>query len=292
MWKAGTLERSRTEWDVVGEVAQADRWMGRWLRGTVRGFGWNRGLSWAGAGGCMRGMKDRLLARWKSAGWNEFVLFTSVAAICVGVCLFIYVASAVKHETYRETEEHFMVSLRNPQDLSVPVGPHWLGEIGRDVSAIGGAVWVITLSLLVIGYLGMRKQWGRVALVVVTVAGGYVLSNFLKITFDRERPSVVPHLSEINSASFPSGHSMLSSLVYLTLGSLLAQAAERRREKVYFVSVAFFLTFVIGLSRVFLGVHYPTDVLAGWGAGMAWALLCWLVAAKFTPAREKLVVEG
>lgn len=227
-------------------------------------------------------MKSRLIARWKRAGWNEFVLFATIALICLGVWLFIDIAGAVQHETHRETEERFMRSLRSEVNPAVPAGPLWLVEIGRDVSALGGAVVVITLSLLVIGYLGMRGQWGRVALITVTVAGGYLLSNTLKMSFDRVRPDIVPHLSQVHSASFPSGHSMLSSLVYLTMGALLAQASDRRREKIYFVSVAFFLTFMIGLSRVFLGVHFPTDVIAGWSAGTAWALACWLVASRFS----------
>ncbi|MET0262524.1 MAG: phosphatase PAP2 family protein [Rariglobus sp.] len=231
-------------------------------------------------------MISRLKARWKTAGWNEFVLFASIAAVCVGVWLFIHIASVVAHETHLETETRFMQALRNPDNLHEPAGPLWLIEIGRDVSALGGAVVVISLSLLVIIYLGMRRQWGRVALIVVTVAGGYALSNTLKMSFDRERPDIVPHLSQVHSASFPSGHSMLSSLVYLTMGALLAQASDRRREKIYFVSVAFFLTFMIGLSRVFLGVHYPTDVLAGWSAGTAWAVTCWLVASRFRPTPQ------
>jgi undecaprenyl-diphosphatase len=229
-------------------------------------------------------MMSRWKSRWQKAGWNECVLLASVAAICLGVWLFIEIAGEVKQETHRETEERFMRSLRSEENPAVPAGPLWLVEIGRDVSALGGAVVVVTLSLLVIGCLGMRGQWGRVALIAVTVAGGYLLSTTLKMSFDRVRPDIVPHLSHVHSASFPSGHSMLSSLVYLTMGALLAQASDRRREKIYFVGAAFFLTFMIGLSRVFLGVHYPTDVLAGWSAGTAWALTCWLVASRLRPA--------
>jgi undecaprenyl-diphosphatase len=73
-------------------------------------------------------------------------------------------------------------------------------------------------------------------------------------------------------------HSMMSSVVYLTLAVLLARTMKRRRVKIYLVSAALFLSFLVGLSRVYLGVHYPTDVVAGWAGGTAWALLCWLTA--------------
>jgi undecaprenyl-diphosphatase len=105
-----------------------------------------------------------------------------------------------------------------------------------------------------------------------------LLSTVLKDLFGRPRPTVVPHLFYVSSASFPSGHSMLSAVVYLTLGSLLARLVEQRRLKVYFLSVALLLSFLVGVSRVYMGVHYPTDVLAGWSAGLAWGLLCDLVA--------------
>src|SRR5205085_9940078 len=96
--------------------------------------------------------------------------------------------------------------------------------------------------------------------------------------FDRPRPSVVPHLSHVMTSSFPSGHSLLSAVVYLTLGSLLARLVGPPRLKLYFLGVAVLLSFLVGLSRVYLGVHYPTDVLAGWAAGLTWAVLCWLLA--------------
>src|SRR5207302_4145258 len=112
---------------------------------------------------------------------------------------------------------------------------------------------------------------------LVATLGGFLISGLLKNHYERPRPAVVPHLSYVYSSSFPSGHSMLSAVIYLTLGSLLARLAERRRLKIYCVAVAMLLTFLVGVSRVYLGVHYPTDVLAGWAAGLAWAVLCWLV---------------
>jgi undecaprenyl-diphosphatase len=108
--------------------------------------------------------------------------------------------------------------------------------------------------------------------------GGLLLSTVLKERFDRPRPDVVPHKSHVMTSSFPSGHSLNSAVVYLTLGSLLAGLSQQRRLRLYFFGVALLLTFLVGVSRVYMGVHYPTDVLAGWFAGLAWALSCSLAA--------------
>ena len=108
--------------------------------------------------------------------------------------------------------------------------------------------------------------------------GGLLVSTLLKAGYNRPRPDLVPHLSMVFTSSFPSGHSMLSAIVFLTLGSLLGRFVHEWRLKAYFLVVSLTLTFLVGVSRVYLGVHYPTDVLAGWTAGLAWALVCSLVA--------------
>lgn len=183
-----------------------------------------------------------------------------------------------------------MRALRRPDNPAEPIGPKGFEEMARDISALGGATVVILLTSLVSGYLLLRGRWRRVLLLAVTVAGGHALSHLLKGLYGRERPSVVPHLAYVNSHSFPSGHSLSSSVVYLTIAALLAQSAPGRREKIYLMTIAFGLTLLIGLSRVFLGVHYPTDVLAGWSAGTAWALACWILAERMRrpPAHDNL----
>jgi undecaprenyl-diphosphatase len=117
-------------------------------------------------------------------------------------------------------------------------------------------------------------------LVLVATGGGLVLSTVLKHFIDRDRPALVEHRSVVYTSSFPSGHSMLSAVVYLTLGSLLARIMPGRVLKLYFLFLAMALTFLVGVSRVYLGVHWPTDVLAGWCGGLVWALVCWLVARR------------
>jgi undecaprenyl-diphosphatase len=122
---------------------------------------------------------------------------------------------------------------------------------------------------------------GKTRLMIFTLAatiGGALVSFGLKSAFSRPRPEIVPHLTHVYTSSFPSGHSMISAVVYLTLGSLLAAIMPNLKLKVYVLAVAIILTVFVGISRIYLGVHYPTDVLAGWLAGLVWALLCWLVA--------------
>jgi undecaprenyl-diphosphatase len=124
--------------------------------------------------------------------------------------------------------------------------------------------------------------------VIVAVVGGQVLSTLLKYFIDRPRPDIVHHLSHVYTTSFPSGHSMMSAVVYLTLGALLARFVPQRALKLYFIGLAMFLTFLVGVSRVYMGVHWPTDVLAGWTAGLVWAIACWLVARQL---QRRHVVE-
>jgi undecaprenyl-diphosphatase len=229
----------------------------------------------------------RLKTYWQNAGWNEIAFLGGVMTVCLGAWVFLAVAGWVAHESSRQVEEHWMRAFRNPADPADLLGPWWVEELARDISALGSAVVVIMLSMFVTGLLLLRRYWGRASLVSVTVLGGYLLSHTLKSTYARVRPEVVPHLTEVSSASFPSGHSMVSSFVYLTLGALLAQTTPRRREKLYFLATAALLTGLIGVSRVALGVHYPTDVVAGWSAGTAWAVACLLIAWKWRQAGRK-----
>jgi undecaprenyl-diphosphatase len=157
-------------------------------------------------------------------------------------------------------------------------GPRWLEEVGRDITALGGFTVLSLVTAFVVGFLLLRKKYGGALFLVIAVVGGALLSGLLKHFVDRPRPDVVAHRSYVMTTSFPSGHSMLSAVVYLTLGSLLARYTRDRALRLYFLAVALFLGFIVGVSRVYMGVHYPTDVLAGWTAGAVWALICWTVA--------------
>jgi undecaprenyl-diphosphatase len=216
------------------------------------------------------------LVRWFRS--LDLALLLTVLCVLAGVWVFIAVAYGVREGSTKPLDEGLLRALRNADDPKKPLGPAWLAEAGRDLTALGGVADLCLMTSAVAGYLLISRKYGALSLLLVATLGGLLLSTVLKDLFDRPRPAVVPHLSYVNSASFPSGHSMLSAVIYLTLGSLLARLVVQRRLKAYFLGVALLLCFLVGVSRVYLGVHYPTDVLAGWSAGLAWALLCGLVA--------------
>jgi undecaprenyl-diphosphatase len=208
---------------------------------------------------------------------TDLVLLLALLAVVCGVLAFFAIADAVREGETRKFDESILRALRDPANPADPVGPPWVEEAGRDLTALGGVAVLFLLTLAVLGFLLLARKYHAALLLLIATLGGLLLSVLLKGHYERPRPNVVPHLSHVRSASFPSGHSMLSAVVYLTLGALLARLVERRRLKIYCVAVALLLTFLVGVSRVYMGVHYPTDVLAGWAAGLAWAVLCWLV---------------
>jgi undecaprenyl-diphosphatase len=160
----------------------------------------------------------------------------------------------------------------------LPIGPPWLEEAVRDITALGSSPTLVIAVLAVFGFLALAKAWRPAVFILVASAGGLVVSSVLKELIDRPRPDLVPHGNIVYTASFPSGHSMMSAVVYLTLAALVTRLIERKRLKGYALGVAVILTLLVGVSRVYLGVHWPSDVLAGWAAGAAWALGCWLIA--------------
>jgi len=212
----------------------------------------------------------------------------SIIIIAGGVLLFSELVEMIQGEP-QAFDRWVLLALRNPGDPADPIGPAWLEIVYRDITSLGGAAVLTLMTAIVVGFLIVDKKRSAALFVLASVAGGTLLSTILKLAFARPRPDVVPHLVAVSSASFPSGHAMLSAVVYLTLGALLSRVEGPLRLKVYILSVAIVLTLLIGISRIYLGVHWPTDVLAGWCAGAAWATLCWRIALTLQRRGE---VEG
>ena len=223
------------------------------------------------------GLARRILRRLLAHPPARLVGYGLVAAALFG---FTGLAGEALEGETLHLDQAILLALRDPADLATPIGPPWLREVARDVTGLGGAAVLTFATLAVAGYLLLARKRGAALLVLLSVGGGTLVSTLLKMAYDRPRPDVVPHAVEVTSASFPSGHAMLSAVTYLTLGALLVRIEARWRLRCYVLALCILVTLMVGASRVYLGVHWPTDVLGGWCLGAAWALLCSLLALE------------
>lgn len=225
--------------------------------------------------------------------WNRIQRTAPLAwlngvALVAAVSLFLLIANRVAEGDHWPLEEAIMHSLRAGEP-SPPAGPPWLVSVARDITALGSVVVLSTIAMLAIGFLALSRRFGAALFLFVAATGGQSLNAALKWYFGRERPDPAFRWIEIDSPSFPSGHAASSAVVYLAIAVLLARLAENRRQKIYLIGSALALSFCVGLTRVYLGVHYPTDVIAGWTVGVAWAQVCWFAARAIGRARLALV---
>jgi undecaprenyl-diphosphatase len=218
------------------------------------------------------------LLEWLAA--REALTLAALLLAAGGIWLFVELADDVMEGDTTTVDERLLLMLRTPADTSDPIGPAWAEEAARDVTGLGGAGFLTFLTLASAGFLVIQRRRQLALYLLAAVASGTLVSTLLKLGFDRPRPELVPHGSLVYTSSFPSGHSMLSAVVYLTLGALLASAQTNLRLRAYLIGLAGVLAVSVGTSRVYLGVHWPTDVLAGWTAGAAWALLCFALAER------------
>lgn len=223
-------------------------------------------------------------------GGHELAVLLAFAAIASGIWVFALIAGEVMEGNTQTFDRRILLAMRRPVDRA-PLGPPGLLEAARDISALGGTTVLALLTVITGGFLLLEGKRHLAIFVYGSVASGFLLSAILKSLFQRPRPDLVPYATSVSSTSFPSGHSMLSAVTYLTLGALLARSQKHRRLKAYLLLVAGMLTLLVGFSRVYLGVHWPTDVLAGWIAGASWAILCWL-AARWLQNRHTIEKES
>jgi undecaprenyl-diphosphatase len=223
-------------------------------------------------------------------GAHELGLLASLFVVAAGSWAFAALASEVQEGETTGFDKRIMLSMRHPGDLS-PLGSSAFQEAARDVTALGGVTVLGLVTFTGVVFLILDGKSHMAYFAAASVIGGMILSVLLKDVFDRPRPEIVPHLVYASSSSFPSGHSMMSSVTYLTLAALLARSHERKRIKAFFLLLAGLVIALVGVTRVYLGVHWPTDVLAGWMAGSVWAMLCWL-AARWLQSRHTLEREA
>jgi undecaprenyl-diphosphatase len=178
-----------------------------------------------------------------------------------------------------------LTGLRSPTDPAIPIGPRWLPEAMTDITALGSATVLLLVCAAVTIYLLFSRRLRTALFVFAATTGGMILGILLKLVYARPRPQLVPHLVDVASSSFPSGHATDSAIVYLTLAALLARTVPEPASRIYIIGVAILLTLLIGVSRAYLGVHWPSDVAAGWTIGAAWALACSLAYSRIAPRK-------
>jgi undecaprenyl-diphosphatase len=208
---------------------------------------------------------------------HEWPIILSLMIAAMAGWAAIELADEVLEGSTHAADKFILLAFRTSGDLSDPIGPAWFEEMMRDFTALGGVGVLVLITFGASGYLLVTGRGKAALAILVAVGGGILISTFAKIGVDRVRPELVPHGAPVSTASFPSGHSMMAAVVYLTLAVMIARVEPRWSAKTYIVAIAMLLTLLVGLSRVYLGVHWPTDVLAGWFIGCAWALNCWLV---------------
>ena len=214
--------------------------------------------------------------------WKRFVMprrSETWLVLTIAVLLFGFglVAQEVSEGEPLAFDQNIMHALRNPANPSVPVGPAWLQETARDVTSLGSTIVLGIITFAVVGYLFLARRPAVAWLMLGAVLGGVAVNNLLKYAFARPRPDFVTHAARVFTTRFPSGHAALSAITYLTVGALLARIHPSLAIRIYLMAVAVFLILLIGMSRIYLGVHYPSDVLGGWCIGAAWAMGCWVL---------------
>ncbi len=213
-----------------------------------------------------------------TAARNELGATAALLIVAVGGWGFLSIADEVAEGETRVLDLSVLRALRVdglPHEL---IGPQWLHIAAVDITALGSVAVLTLLILLAFALLASLRRWTEALLLVAGAGGGLAISQTLKHIFERERPDLAYRAVEAVNASFPSGHAILSAVVFLTLGVLAARFTDRRRVKVLAVGAAVLVSLLVGLSRVYLGVHWASDVLAGWCVGAAWSMTCWLAA--------------
>ncbi len=233
--------------------------------------------------------------RWRKLERRELTWLLVGLVACVLLFGFFKLASEVFEGETTTLDTRVLTALRDPADPSRPIGPAWLEFAMLDLTSLGSPTVLGLVVVGVVGFLLLQGRYHTALVVFVASIGGELANSTLKDAFMRPRPSVVPHLREVVSTSFPSGHAMESAIIYLTLAAMLMRISERRLTKIYCLAVGVLLTLLVGVSRVVLGVHYPTDVIGGWILGFVWASFCWVVEQRFesvTGVKEERDAEG
>lgn len=220
------------------------------------------------------GPAGRLLKRCRHETAGVLAGFVAVG----GLMGFLEIAEDTAEGDTQDTDHRVLASLRAGGDPTNPVGPEWLEIAAADITSLGSIAVLFSMIVLVSGFLASLRRFGSATLLWASFAIGIGLSQFLKVEFGRDRPEEAYRVVDGLNASFPSGHAMLSGIVYFTMGALLARVLTQRWQRAYVLTSVVLLTALVGASRVYLGVHWMSDVIGGWALGLTVAMACWLLA--------------
>ena len=203
-------------------------------------------------------------------GWPRGTRHALVAAL---VCWsgFAVMAILVLSDRLEAFDSAGLLYFRTGPD-TLPWGPPALIGAVRGWTALGGTMVLNLLGISTVAALLLIKLRREATVLAATMLGGWLFNTTIKAVVGRPRPTLVSHLTEAGGPSFPSGHSFNSAVVYLSIALALASLSARRGVRLSLIAGAALMTALIALSRVWLGVHYPSDAIAGWLGGMAWAL--------------------
>lgn len=221
-------------------------------------------------------MTDVLPRLWSFLKRFEARVLIGLFLVAAALFSFLELADDMAEGDTQAVDSRLILALREPGDLNNPIGSRGVEEAVRDITALGGTTLVVVVTLVsVLAFVFHKKR------IHALVMGGAVLaawgsSQFTKGLFSRPRPDLVPHEVYVYTGSFPSGHSTMSTAAFLTLAMLIASLEVKRRSKALAMTLAALIVVGVGFSRVYLGVHWPSDVLAGWCLGAGWALVGWL----------------
>jgi undecaprenyl-diphosphatase len=207
-------------------------------------------------------------------------LGSAVIALTAGT-MFGVTYWAVASGVTQSLDESVIVALRIPGHPEDPRGKPWMEHLARDITSFGAATPLVILTFALGCFCFMVNRRADGVQLVVTVVTGMGFYTLVKYAVGRPRPELVSHLVYSTTSSFPSGHAMASALFYLTLTSIgLGRTAHGMGRLYAWLCVILWIA-AIGFSRVYLGVHWPTDVIAGWAAGTAWFLACRIILQMF-----------
>ena len=210
---------------------------------------------------------------------TEIAAVAALLVVALGTLTFIEVADDMREADGQAFDQAVLHAVRPfADDPGRPWGPWWLKEAAADITALGGISVLGLFALIVIVFLVAQRKWLSAVLLPLGLAGGVALSEGLKAVFERERPPVAVQAVETINASFPSGHALLSTVFYLTVAVMLTRPFPQKRLKALVLGVGVLLALLVGVTRIYLGAHWASDVFAGWSVGAAWAMVLWLIA--------------